>query len=728
MTHPRHVSPRPDQAATAPYNFVPLPQAVLRAADCVEGEPWRCHDRYDRDLHSGWLELTITTETPLFIRGPQRPGPNGGWATGADARLRSDPAMTAGGEPVIPGSSLRGMLRTLVKILAFAKMQPVAGTRPFFRDFSGSGQRLHIAYANRTRPGGRPPQAGFFRYTPDGWVIKPTTVWLVSHDVISAADHKIRPRFSYGTPPGYFPSWNFQQRPCWARHDSADAVDKLNFEVKLPQDAVEGDWQQGILVLTGAAPPPQIEDGHPVGREKTEYFFLPPTRGMAARTVSDAQIDRFHDSDQISQWQKKGFPVHQPAANSRRAPGYARSGEPVFFVPDGESGVTFFGRARYFRMPYDRALSELVPAAVAEDPAYLDLAEVIFGRVGRNAGGVGAVRGRVRVEDAVAQHAPSDAVMEQIVPKTLLSPKPTTYAHYLTQDGRLPATGRTTYLRGDGTAVRGHKLYWHRWPADAAVGLALVTESPAVAPRDIGNGSDKLHTLIKPIRDGVAFDGRVRFDNLSPVELGALLAAVRLPTGRRHKLGMCRALGLGSVRVDATLHLVDRVARYSSWRGNGERTRPDAAAAERDCEQQFTAAVLEHAGVSGEALTSTGTGLAGIARLEALFLLLGWQNRPAREQTGPMELAQYRYKKVLPGPHRVSGQAEPAWPGPNPAPASTEELATGAAPDHPQPGEDAAEVPAGTVTLGDGGSAGKGSGPVTEESLQDLARRLNRRV
>jgi len=740
MTHPRHVSPRPDRAASAPYNFVPLPQAILPAAGCVPGEPWRQHDRYDPNLLSGWIELTITTETPLFIRGAQKPDPDGGWQAGrdADARLRPDPAMTPDGRPLIPGSSLRGMLRTLVEILAFAKVQPVAGTRPFFRDFSGSGQRLHNAYANRIRPDGHPPQAGFLHYTPDGWIIKPTTVWRVSHDVISAAAGDIGQTFSYGTPPGYRPDWRFQQRPCWARHDRADGVTELNFAVELPQGAVKDDWQPGTLVLTGAAPPPRVEDGHPVGREKAEYFFLPPLPDVAARTVTDAQIDRFHDADQVSEWQQGAFPVNQPVANSRRAKGYARSGEPVFFVPNGQFGVTFFGRARYFRMPYDQALSELVPATVSGSAADLDLAEAVFGRVGRDAGEATAVRGRVRVEDSVAYDSPPDAVMEEIVPKALLSPKPTTFAHYLTQDGTRSAAERTTYLHGDTTAVRGHKLYWHRWPTTGGLseGLALVTEvdtprwanghkrerfaaDPQAGWRTaVRSGDDELHTLIRPVRPGVPFRGSLRFDNLTHVELGALLAAIRLPEGCRHKLGMGKALGMGSVRLEAVTHVVDRLTRYSSWRATGELSAPEVEAVDQCCRKQFLAVVLQHANRFGEPMATDPRDLGDVKRLEALFLLLRWKHRPSADRTKQLLLKSFRQRPVLPGPHRVCELPEPEWPGPTATAADVEWLPSNNEAEPEDRGR-ADEV---------GGQQNSGPLEISEAQRRALKERFNRRV
>ena len=735
MTFPKHISPRQGApAATAPYNFVPLPQAVLPAAKCVAGEPWRGHDRYDPSRLSGWIELTITTETPLFIRGAQKPDSSGGWEAGRDARLRPEPAMTTDGHLVIPGSSLRGMLRTLVEILAFAKVQPVANTRPFFRDFSGKNNRLHNAYANRIKPAGQLPQAGFLHHTKDGWAIQPTTVWRVPHDVLPGS-------FEYGAPPRYTPQWGFQHRPCQARHNGAGEVVALRFDLAAQQHADGDEWQLGTLVLTGAAPQRRDDHGQLVGREKADFFFLPPAEGVVARTVTDAQMERFHDSDQVSDWQQRAFPVDQPHGLSpqsrRRAKGHTRSSEPVFFVPDSEHGVRFFGRARHFRMPYDLALSELVPAAVGESLPGLDLAEAMFGRVGRSAADQLSVRGRVRVEDAVAS-AGEAALLQEIVPKPLLSPKPTTFAHYLTQDGTRSAAERTTYLHGDTTAVRGHKLYWHRWPTtgDLPEGLALVTEvdtpSWAKGPKRerfaadpqaewrtaVRSGHDELHTLIRPVRPGIPFRGSLRFDNLTHVELGALLVAIRLPDGCRHKLGMGKPLGMGSVRLEAVTHVVDRLTRYSSWRATGELSAPEVEAVERCCRDQFLAVVLQHARRTGEPMATDPRDLGDVKRLEALFLLLRWEQRPSPDRTEQLLLKVFQERRVLPGPHRVCELPEPEWPGPAPTAADVERL----------PSNNEAEPEDRGRTDEVGGQQNSGPREISEAQRRALTERFNRRV
>jgi len=74
----------------------------------------------------------------------------------------------------------------------------------------------------------------------------------------------------------------------------------------------------------------------------------------------------------------------------------------------------------------------------------------------------------------------------------------------------------------------------------------------------------KIITKIQPVRPGVKFQGRIRFENLSHAELGALLFSLDLPGGCNHKLGMGKPLGLGSVKITPRLFLSDRKKRYEN--------------------------------------------------------------------------------------------------------------------------------------------------------------------
>lgn len=73
------------------------------------------------------------------------------------------------------------------------------------------------------------------------------------------------------------------------------------------------------------------------------------------------------------------------------------------------------------------------------------------------------------------------------------------------------------------------------------------------------------NTLIKALKQNEnTFTGRIRFENLSDEELGALIFALDLPPSCCHKIGMGKSLGLGTIKVEITnLHLSDRKNRYA---------------------------------------------------------------------------------------------------------------------------------------------------------------------
>ena len=79
---------------------------------------------------------------------------------------------------------------------------------------------------------------------------------------------------------------------------------------------------------------------------------------------------------------------------------------------------------------------------------------------------------------------------------------------------------------------------------------------------DVDWKSDTQHTQIKPLAKGVTFHFRAYFENLTDVELGALLWVLDLPDGYYHKIGMGKPLGLGSVDIEPRLILIERSARY----------------------------------------------------------------------------------------------------------------------------------------------------------------------
>lgn len=317
---PRHINPTlQSQVATAPYNFVPLPNRIFTVADGIEVngkkiKPWEMHDQFVPGTYSGWIDLTIKTLTPLFIRGATIQDEHGSWDT-RDARLRPEPYRTQDGTPAIPGSSLRGMIRTLVEILSFSKIQPVTEAKPFFRTVAND--RIGKAYRTRMIRSGRKPQGGILIISNGGVSISPREVVRVAQTKLPEG---IRDRIGNGRDPNYTPPWPQQHSTCWVKlSHSSNSVDEISFAPNCP---VGPSWRRGILVLTGNAP-----------KKKREFVFLDPEGTTAQNNivVPESIWERFHDEDQITQWQELAFPVDKPKPRCRKAAGYLRDGEPVFF-------------------------------------------------------------------------------------------------------------------------------------------------------------------------------------------------------------------------------------------------------------------------------------------------------------------------------------------------------------------------------------------------------------
>lgn len=705
-----HVSPRPEEhPATAPYNFVPLPNAVYQAAEGIEVngpqgttkiKPWERHDEFVDGTHSGWIDLKIETLTPLYIRGAARQNQDGHWPT-KDTRRRPEPFQTFDGKPVIPGSSLRGMVRTLVEILSFSKIAPVTNGKPFYRSLGVD--RVGQAYRNRMARGGAKPRGGFIRLSPDGRFIEPCDFYRV--------DHSQLPADTYATRPNDPPKWPAQQRSCFILLPGPNDDNKrLVRDICFDSPASKERYVPATLVMSGWAPPhKRRQNGQVITIEKREFAFL-DGRSNERLAVPDDIWQRFHDDDQITQWQKDAFPQGHPLGAHRPASGHLRNGEPVFYLceegkrsAENPEGLVFLGRAQMFRFPYDRSPRDLIPEHI--ENASLDLAEAMFGRKGDDGQ---MLKGRLRFMDAVADDNRTDWYMAVIVPRILSSPKPTAYPHYLTQPAE-PAQRRgsrdkdwqTTYIAGeaeaeqDKTTIRGHKLYWHRWGPS---GFAEVVESPPERQqlrrdleREDRQPDDKQHTLIQPVRDGVKFNGRIHFENLTPLELGALLTALDLPEECAHKLGMGKPLGLGSVKIVPTLKLINRRERYRSWAESG--------VTEHGAEvfvQAFERAIRHHAEETHETRYKDQPGLWGIARLAALRVLLRWQGRPQLTATAQLRLSEFEDRRVLPTPFPVVGEAEPQWQGEQSRAAEPEADRTTAPAEQPDPGR-ASAAPAGAA-------------------------------
>jgi len=640
-----------ERQALAPYNFVELPDAVvtIRASQLPD------QSVFHASSHSGWIDCRLVTESPTFVRaGLTLSQVEGGMQS------RDVPEffyVWERDDPVIPGSTLRGLLRAMVEIAGFGKISEVSKEQLIYRalgDTTSHGQR----YRDRLMrdEGGRSytplMAAGYMRKRGSDWYIQPAEMI----DGTSFARIKIDDKLFRSLAP---------VTGCNSAFKIHVRVGPYEF---LP---IRGGFLNvrtaRVLEASARSAPGLFEAtlarSGPMFSKRTEAVVYPPDEKADLMLLSDTQIDNYRN--QITKEQE----------NLLGRGGVLKEGHPIFFtmIPAGSPGhpaIDFFGHCRMLRLPYEKSPLDHVPEHLRRE-ADIDLAEAIFGYTKTLSAHSYSSRerryaGRVAVGDATLCKGQQDIWLTRrpLIPRILASPKPTTFQHYLvqtrpdltkagsTRDGKAKYDTRLAdYSAPSGeTTIRGHKLYWHK---------GTVELDDIKSPQGV---KETQATQIQPLRTGVEFDFRVRFENLAAHELGAILWVLRLGADDRYrlKLGMGKPLGMGAIRIVPKLRLIDREARYAlllhqdHW-ATGQR--PDEAAEKLQHEvlSSFERFVLEQVGEPG------ARRLEEVERIRQLLALLSWPG-PDTAQTRYLEIEhpdptakrgkrnEYDGRPVLPGP------------------------------------------------------------------------------
>lgn len=304
---------------------------------------------------------------------------------------------------------------------------------------------------------------------------------------------------------------------------------------------------------------------------------------------------------------------------------------PCFYVEwtdeNGEKRISF-GHTGFFRLAYKKTIGEHIPIHLWNEKDKIDMAEAIFGKEGSHAG-------RVQFEDAILLSNQNDIQTQEI--KLILSdPKPTSFQLYLEQDSR--NIKQLKHWNND-VKIRGHKLYWHR---DISKNKRLFTQFEQ-------SKFSKVVTELKPIINSLEFKGRVRFQNLSKEELGALLFVLELPENHYHKIGMGKPFGLGSIEIIPKLYLSNRISRYQKLFDNNNWHLAEQQAETDVFKEAFEKYIINKLEMLNSCDKGTNS-LWEIDRLKQLKIMLNWENTKIPNwlsKTNYMELDEFKERKIL---------------------------------------------------------------------------------
>jgi len=393
----------PTPPIPSPYNFVPLSEHVFFpgwAAQVSQDVPFS-------DGISGWFDIEVEATTPIYIRnGSDLPG-----ETKQQRRSRLNNAdwkdffrVYAGGDYAIPGTSLKGMIRSVLEIASFSKMSLVDDHRHGVRDLNNRdlyGRHLTAIEANT---------GAFVSLAQPGWLIQQVNTWTVTPCGVSRAeqtDLEAGKQICLG------------EAPCGKAQPASAKYEKWgqsNLEIQFHpgsskrQKHPDNKWlyysladlskssTNGTLVFTG----------QPADREKTwakgksvkhmEFVFFDPSAselsaskraalGVTAEVRADFEFIHTEAKEPNPEWAywRPKLQGGQPV--------------PVFYLADG-NGIFALGLAQMFRLPYTHSVHETVRHTQPQfDDLRPDFVETLFGRVRDK----DASRGRVAFEHALVQ-------------------------------------------------------------------------------------------------------------------------------------------------------------------------------------------------------------------------------------------------------------------------------------------------------------------------------------
>ena len=512
--------------ATAPYNFVSLPEKVL-PSEIENVDAFKNHIQNCEKI-SGEIVLEIEALTPLFFGG------NG------------EKSFSPAEKFIISGSSLRGMFKNIFKIVTCGTFRGRTASQKKGEDFNDEHIYFRCLMAPNSAPQwmddlcktykarmegekGKNARPGFLIQTFDNkFFIAPLLPNLErKNDFIMIKD--FQEKFGNVRFRDSRVKWHGDIAYILTGNQWADTRNKPNNHENLLDREEYEKYRQSLKGLTAeeiAEKNRKLNYGKQIIRfVKISYVDWSKRIELPDEVLKSYEHDRnrrgvnlFKDNGILQRERLKELCKNLPAD--------VKTLIPCHFLYENNK-VTAFGHGQCFRIPYKNAIGDVVPHEL-QDEKIIDFADAVFGRKENWAS-------RVFFEDA----APTSEIetLDTAAAHPLMQPNPTSYQLYLKQDGET-----LTHWDKDKAQLRGYKLFWHNKIWDW---------------KDNSNARDDLARKLTPLKKGNFFKSKIRFQDLSAVELGALLMIFDLNGAENpaYKIGMGKSFGFGSIKITPKLFI-----------------------------------------------------------------------------------------------------------------------------------------------------------------------------
>lgn len=604
-----------------PYHFIPWSDDGARKHDLLRSNfPAQApahvtHDRYVPGTHTGRLVCRLTTQTPIVVGGIQ--------SGDAPKRVQN---YTLGGKPAVPASSLRGLVSNLAEAASNSAFRVLDAARTYsFRRSMERGDKklsamgsihedpnkpgtfylrpLTIPVLEANRDGLAPLPAQFTKYFP-----KPVLKVYLGNSASIRNPHPIHqntPRGQYVAMQLSYRDWSpgfrlddddYQYRkPAGSRRfvlsqlpvDPNQSMNRLPIydPATHPQNKY---WVPGVIRALGAWPQNRRE-AMP-NTKKHEYFLPVPTdrtwpiyripdevvkdfNALADERTEASRERHFRDSNNNPLLPFEPFgtrPERYEQDHEQKSKLRLKTGDIVYFDVNPAGEICEISFSSVWRGKIEGAVKTFFPAPLwpfDHDKPNLTPADLLFGFVEdwqgldekakehRVSQGQLAKALASRLQFSAAQV--DENLQVQTLPRTLRkildAPKPPSPALYFRKKKEPLAAIRKFELNSKDHQAQGRKQYLHHpW-------------APGQTPWKSSN-RDRLDQKaeLEPIAAGQSFYFHIDFQNLSPDELGLLLYVLHPGPEFRHKIGLGKPIGLGTIHIQPlACFSMEPVQRYS---------------------------------------------------------------------------------------------------------------------------------------------------------------------
>ena len=669
---PKHKNPtRKERTAVAPYNFVSITDPALTYVDNEESQRYVNQSLYSENRLSGWIDVILETKSPVFIRSSletkeyeqmeqQEQYPND--KTPHLKKLRNRPEFFYTKDksiPVIPGSSLRGMLRTLAQIIGYGKLAPVSQTPLVYRalaDMSSLGESYTQNLMLESQKNHFTPRfdCGYIEEQNGRWCIRPAkNIKGTTYSRISSRNIPNNLEKKEGLTNAY--RIYIEPGPYEFQHVRGGFLRICYSKVQRVLNRPAPGLIEATLARSGK-----------MFKKNSEAVVFPPDNKAELIVIPDGS-NKDDPRDLITAYRDQVSPEQRSILGS--PDGALQDGQPIFYLMEDEK-LVFFGHTQMFRMVYANSPQEMLhsrhkprhKSSNKHESERVDFAEAMFGY---SSGDDSGQAGRVFITDANLLAAQEDIWLvgeSGLIPDILSSPKPTTFQHYLTQSRPDSSKGKALNTYNDShhiTTLRGFKMYWHKGDKSAR----------QLADKNrVDEQKDTQHTKMRPVRSGVQFQFRVYYENMLLDELGLLWWSLSLPAKGEHyhKIGMGKPLGMGAVKLSPRLIIVSPVERYGLLFNDKSDWNKAIVSEEKTNELLKRAIDRFERGVLNFLKQPKDMSFEKLERIQQFLQMLAWPGPlPPEEKSRYMEIErydpsarrkkrnEYRERPVLPDPLHV---------------------------------------------------------------------------